>query len=908
MDPAGELDARGVWAMGMIACGYCGGAVDEAGGRYCCYGCRVLGEGGSVARGGHGGASGWWRVGVGVLVSGQTMLLGLAWNLDGSTGPERWWVHGWLMAGALVALGLLGPSLVREACRCARRGRVAVEGLFIVGALAAFAASLQATITGRGAVYYEVVAILVTVHAVGKSLTATARARALEEAGRWEQVFATARRVGATGLEEPVPVEALREGDRIRVGLGGAVVMGGRVARGQAWVQESALTGEALPVVKRAGDWVRAGSVAMDGELEVLVEPSREADGGGRRELEALMRALREARETVEDTMSWGRASRWASWFLPMVLAVALATLALSWGRVGAEAAVYRSLSVVLVACPCALGLSVPLGLWSALSVLATRGVCLRRASAVEALAAVDHVCVDKTGTLTGLEPVLVDFVAAGDEADRQRWLAWMAAVEVRAGGVWGKAFAGVACEARARVEVRDVSWVAGAGVEAEVREEGGTWHRVRVGRRDWAGGEGVDSWEEEAKGTSGDARIGLAVDGTCMGLALLRERRLPGWEELVGRWEAMGCRVEVLSGDAMGRLEAFGCGGRVRCRGGMTPEEKAMRVREIQAGGGRVLFVGDGLNDGLALRAANVGLAVSEGTSAARALADGEVGWGRLDRVVEAMRVARRAMRAVEGSLLFALGYNLLGMGLAAAGVLHPAWAALLMTGSSVVVAWRAVRGAGCADDAAGGRRGGADWVVAGSMAAQAPLAAWLGAMGWVQAAGMAAACLSGAAWILAGTGTHRWWRMSLGMLGTGNLMMLVGWWADAGFGPVMAKGVCLCCQAHHYFEAGGSFPWMWAGMLAGGLPWMREAVSGGRGAWGWAAWFLGMAWLSVAMVAGMAWGGGLVVRWLPPLSPWQFVAAWCGMTLGMLGGMGLACAAVEACRVAWHRRIPGP
>ena len=132
MDPAGELDARGVWAMGMIACGYCGGAVDEAGGRYCCYGCRVLGEGGSVARGGHGGASGWWRVGVGVLVSGQTMLLGLAWNLDGSTGPERWWVHGWLMAGALVALGLLGPSLVREACRCARRGRVAVEGLFIV--------------------------------------------------------------------------------------------------------------------------------------------------------------------------------------------------------------------------------------------------------------------------------------------------------------------------------------------------------------------------------------------------------------------------------------------------------------------------------------------------------------------------------------------------------------------------------------------------------------------------------------------------------------------------------------------------------------------------------------------------------------------------------------------------------
>lgn len=591
-------------------------------------------------------------------------------------------------------------------------------------------------------------------------------------------------------------------------------------------------------------------------------------------------------------------------------------TLAVTWGRWGAETAVYRALSVILVACPCALGLSVPLGLWSALSVMATRGVRLRRASAVEALASVDHVCVDKTGTLTGMEAVLVDFVSEGDAAVRRRWLGWMAAVEVRAGGVWGKAFEDVAREERAGVEVRGVTWVAGAGVEAEAREEGGAWRRVRVGRMEWAGeaergGEGSGAWEQTGRSHEGDARLALAVDGRRVGVATLREHRLPGWEERVGRWEAMGCTVEVLSGDAPGRLEGFRCGGRVRCHGGMTPEAKAGRVREIQSAGGRVLFVGDGFNDGLALGVADVGLAISEGTSAARALADGEVGAGRLDGLVEAMQVARRSMRAVEGSLVFALGYNVLGMGMAAAGVLHPVWAALLMTGSSVVVAWRAVRGAGCVDvgNGAGGGagagpglgwRGWEEWVVAGSFVAQVPLALWLGALGWLQAALMATACVSGAAWVMASGLRGRWGRMTAGMLGTGNLFMLAGWWLDAGMGPVMEKGVCLCCQAHHYFEAGWRLPWMWAGMLMGGLPWMQDVVPRGRGILGWAGWGVGMAGLSVAMVAGMALGGGTAVRALPPMSPWQFVAAWGGMTVGMLLGMGLGCAAMEAVRVA--------
>ncbi len=884
-------------SMGLekqAVCGYCGGAARS--GDFCCYGCRVLAEGGGVARedGGGKAISGWWRVGAGALVSGQSMLLGLAANVDGPDGPGRAWVHGGLFAGACVALGLLGPGLVREACRCAARGRMAVEWLFIVGAMAAMAASVQASVTGRGAVYYEVVSVLVTVHAVGKALTATARSRAMEEAGRLEKVFGTARRVDGNGRGEEMSAASVRAGERIRVGLGEAIPNGGVVVRGTAWVQESALTGELLPVVKRAGDAVRAGGVALDGELEVEV-----TGDGGRGELEALMALLREARDTVEETAAWGRATRWAGWFLPVVLGVAAGTLVLGWERLGPGAAVYRALSVVLVACPCALGLSVPLGLWSALSVLATRGVRLRRASAVERLAGVTHVCVDKTGTLTALEPVLVDFVGVGGEADRRRWLGWMSALEARAGGVWAGAFAGVARDERGKVEVRGVSWVAGAGIEGEAREADGAWRRVRAGRLEWAGTCGEEGMGALAGAGDGDARLAFSVDGEVVGVARVRERRLPCWEERVRSWERMGCCVEVLSGDAPGRLEAFGCGGRVRLNGSMTAEAKAARVREIRAGGGRVLFVGDGLNDGMALRAADVGLAVMEGSATARVLADGEIGAGRLDLVTEALGVSRGALRAVDGSLVFAVGYNVLGMAMAALGVLGPVWAALLMTGSSVVVAWRSVRGARCENgvgDATVGR-GWEEWMIAGSLALQAPMGAWLGAMGVGQALGIGVACVTGAAWVLASGRLGRVGRMTAGMLGPGNLMMLMGWWVDAGFGVVMEKGVCLCCRSHHYFEAGWRVPWMWAGMLAGGLPWMWGMVSRWRG---WIGRGMAAGWLSATMLAGMAWGGGAAVGWLEPMSRWQFVAAWGGMTLGMLAGMGLGCGALEAARVA--------
>ena len=379
------------------------------------------------------------------------------------------------------------------------------------------------------------------------------------------------------------------------------------------------------------------------------------------------------------------------------------------------------------------------------------------------------------------------------------------------------------------------------------------------------------------------------------VGLAALRERAIPGWEAVVERWRALGCGVEVLSGDRQERLEAFGSGGAVVLRGGMRPEMKAERIRQIREAGGVVVFVGDGVNDGPALVAADVGLAVGSGVALAQAVADGTVPSERLGRVADAVEISRRTLSSIRGSFLFAGVYNGLGMVLAAAGVLHPVVAALLMTVSSTVVAWRSVRGplVMCEEGTAGSWEG---WFLAACVVLQIPVGMFLGAADPVRAGAMAAVLLTMAAWMVVSRPRSDEARMVAGMLGTGNLAMLIGWWVDAGWGPVMREGVCLCCRSHAYFEAGGRIPWMWVGMLAGGMPWMRSILR--RQGRGW-RWVLAAVALVLGMLVGMAWGGGTAVRWLVPGSPWQFTLAWAGMTVGMLLGMGLVCVGLEAWRV---------
>ncbi len=618
----------------------------------------------------------WLRIGIGVAVAAQAMVFSLAVNITPAQGAAYWLVHGGLAASAFAVLGFLGRDLVGQAWMALRERRVSIDLLFLVTLAGALAGSLVSTFTGTGSIYYEVVAVLVVVHTLGKMLGARSRVAALRAVAETAERYDRAQVLGADGLIETRPVATLRGGERVVVPPGGAICVDGEVLEGRSYVEEAAMTGEWRPVARGPGERVWAGTQAVDGRLVIAVR----AGGGGRR-LDAVLAAVTAAR--LAPSRLQAQADRLMRWFLPVVAAVSAATFA-GWCWAGPwERALFNAMAVLLVACPCAMGLATPVAVWGGLARLARLGIVARSGDFLEALARVDTVCFDKTGTLSE-SAVAVEkwnFEQGWREPGRQAWL--KAKVSAAENGLQHPVARALAAEGGAGGETGlTVRVEPGRGVEATWVENGAI-RTLRAGEPAWAGA-------ETGTGPGDGKRIAVVVDGAPAATILLGERWRIGLKDTLEGLRAEGVEVEVLTGDPHppAGLDA-------PVRSGMTPEDKAERVMELGREGRTVLFAGDGLNDASAMGAAAAALAVRGGSDLARAAAMATCAGDDLRMLPEAVRVARRVVRGVRGNLLFASAYNLAGMALAASGHLHPVAAALLMVGSSVAVAVRALRSA---------------------------------------------------------------------------------------------------------------------------------------------------------------------------------------------------------------------
>ena len=908
-------------------CSYCSAPVAGAGlaGRpwpgtpaaaYCCYGCLSLGEAdrqADTAPAAGGKLDGLAvRLGVGVLVAGQGMIFGLALNLhDDVPAAVRAAAQGVILLGTLLVVGLLGGSLVRTTWADLRRGRLTTEALFVVTLLGALGASLHAHLTGRGAIYYEVVAVLLVVYTVGRLVGARARAAAVAGSRAWAGQLDTVRLVDEKGRTRVVPVGEVRPGDVAEVYPGESIPVDGVIRSGEGFVSEAPVSGEPFPVVRRPGDRVLAGCTSFDAAFRVEATAA-----GTARQVDRLLAAVEAARD---QPMSFqGQADRLAAAFLPLVIVTALGTFGY-WAFLtdaGYEAGLLNAMSVLLVACPCALGLATPVVVWSALGRLAERGLVVRSGDAVERLAGVDRVLFDKTGTLTDDRFALVDVMVA-DGWDRATVLGWVAAVEAHSRHPLARAFAGTA---PAAVAVTGLRAVPGCGVEATVETQGGR-RFVQVGRLGRAdkdpsprppppGGEG-----EKDRGTSvllplppggrgpgggvcPDAhRVAVLIDGKLVAVAVVAERLRDATPEALAEFRRLGLPVEVLTGDAPGRAEALGL---PPARAGLLPDDKRGYVEELADAGGKPLVVGDGINDAAALAAGHVGLALASGTDLAVGAADATLYHGDLRVLPWAVELSRAAVRAVRRNLFRAVLYNSVGMALAAAGVLHPVVAAVLMVASSLSLLFTATRfgvpeHCTVALTGTGGftpparqdrpeRRPLAGAVVHGlALALQGVVLLLL--LDGLPVAVPAAFAVAG---LVVGVGWLRWASiphaldMAAGMLTLGNLGMLLGWWADAGFGPLHDCGCTACVEA----AGGGHGLGMWAGMLVGAnaaMLWLGRRPVPRRG-YHVPAMFTGG---NVGMVLGMLAGG-----WAAGLLPAESVPAaaglaFAGMSVGMIGGM---------------------
>jgi heavy metal translocating P-type ATPase len=625
------------------------------------------------------------RLAVGAFIAANTMTASLAFNLSEVTPRARLAGHLLILAATLVTVVLLGWPLLRAAGRELRAGRLTLEAMFLLGIGGALGASLLATLRGEGAVYYEIVSILLVVYSLGQMVAGVAQQRALAAAAAWAPAAVTCQVETAGGTYRTVAVAEVQPGDVVLVPPGAAIPVDGEVVAGEAFVREAELTGEPLAVVRRVGDRVFAGTHCLDATLKV-----RATAPGTARRLDAIVGAVEQARALP--TRLERAADRAIRWLLPAVVVVAVGTL-VAWSHLASwDVGLFNAMAVLLVACPCALGLATPLAVWVALGRMAARGVVVRAGEVVERLAGVDTAVLDKTGTLTEATATLVDLVVEGDTgAARGRALALLAAVERASGHPLASAFGGGEAGSSTGMVVISARLLPAVGVEARVRVAAAAQELlVRVGRPEVLVDQGQGGVLANLRGRlRGEGReVALLVDGHLVALARLAERLRASWPAALAQFARLGVRTVVMTGDGAARARLVAAD---EVLAALSPEEKLQRVRALQSAGRRVLFVGDGVNDAAAMAAAHVSIAVAGGAELAVEVGAASWSGGDLTALPAALEQARATVQLIRSNLAFAAAYNLAGVGLAAAGLLHPVTAALLMTCSSLMVTWRA-------------------------------------------------------------------------------------------------------------------------------------------------------------------------------------------------------------------------
>jgi len=584
----------------------------------------------------------------------------------------RWPVEALL--AALAAFGA-GSGFFRRAAVQAWSGSTSMDTLIALGAAVTWGFALCEGLQGAAHPPFETAAGLVAFLLTGKLLEAKAKHRAT---GSLEALLklapATALRLGPDGAETEVPTRLLQPGDRVRVKPGSAAPVDGVVLAGRAEVEEALLTGEPLPVPKGPGDAVIAGALVHGGALELRA--SSTGQGTWLAQLARQVAQAQGSRAPAQDL-----ADRVSAVFVPAILALSALTLAGWWWHTGALALAWRpAVTLLVIACPCALGLATPVAMAAALGTAARNGLLVRDAAAMEALARITDLAFDKTGTLTQGRPTLL--AVTGPDPDRV--LQWAAALERDSEHPVARGIRSAAA-GQAPLPVERFSAHPGLGVAGCV-----AGRELKLGNAAFLG------LELPAAPEHGVA-VGLAEGATLLGTLVLADAQRPEARAAVAALTAQGLRLHLFSGDRAEAAQALGAQLGIRdVQGGCSPEAKRGHIQRLQAEGAVVAFVGDGVNDGPALAQADAGISLP-GLEAAQAAAPLNLLREGLEPLLRARRLALRTRRVIRENLAWAFGYNLVLVPLAALNLLDrfggPMLAGAAMGLSSLTVVLNALR-----------------------------------------------------------------------------------------------------------------------------------------------------------------------------------------------------------------------
>ena len=638
-----------------------------------------------------------FRLGVACTVPLALLALGRGAGWLGEW-PDAVW-FGWVMWALATPVQIVtGRSFYAGGLRSLRAGGANMDVLVALGSSVAYVYSLAVLLLPDldGPLHFMTAAMIITLIRLGKLLEARARRRTTGAIrGLLDLAPETARLLREDG-EVEVPVASVAPGDRVSVRPGDRIPVDGVIESGHAAVDMSAFTGEPLPVDSGPGDEVLGGAISRDGAL-IVRATAVGADS-------ALARITRQVERAQEGKAPVQRlADRVAAVFVPVIIAVALLAFAAWWILGGAFLpALMRLVAVLVVACPCALGLATPTAVVVGTGLGARHGILFRDAASLERTRDVNLLLVDKTGTITEGRPAVTDWaVAPASPVGEDELRRLVAAAEAPSEHPVARALAGDTPPDRAD----DFSATPGKGVEATV-----DGRRVRVGRVDWIiGDEALPphlAERREELAADGKTILAVAVDGVCAGLVGLSDTVREGAYAAVAGLEARGIDVIMLTGDAREAADAVArAAGINQAEASVTPDEKAAFVKEFRADCAVVGMVGDGVNDAPALAAADVGFAMGHGSDIAIEAADVTLVRGDLMDVLLAIRLSRHTMDTIRQNLFWAFCYNLLLVPVAAGALhglssapallreFHPVLAAAAMAASSVTVVLNSLR-----------------------------------------------------------------------------------------------------------------------------------------------------------------------------------------------------------------------
>jgi Cu+-exporting ATPase len=623
---------------------------------------------------------------------------------------------------ALASFVQFGPGLqfYRGAWNQMKVGQSNMDTLVSLGSTTAFSYSMWALLSGHsGHLYFMEAAAIITLISVGHWIEARVSSRAANSLKALMHLApTTARRIDARGGEQEVPIGELNPGDVVVLKAGDRIPTDGEVTQGTSVVDESMLTGESMPVEKTPGATLYAGTANQSSRILMRVTSTGEETA-----LSQIIAAVQRAQSSRANIQRLG--DRVSNVFVPIVVLIAIAS-ALWWGLfpeharqltsllsaylwtphvpdTALAAALVTAAAVLIIACPCAMGLATPAAIMAGANAAARRGILIRDGVAIEKAGTITAIAFDKTGTLTEGRPKVVAQQTFPNEFLADLAVAQAEALAASLGAMSNHPLSkAIADHYAARLKIDSFTEHSGRGVSALFQS-----HRVQLGALRWLAEEGTpvecaaafaDEWMSR-----GSSIVGVSVHRRLIAVFALRDTLKPGARELIqrlGKTSGPGdLGIYIVSGDTektvraiADELELSRCT-RTGVFAGVRPEQKASLVKELQQRGERVAFVGDGINDAPALEQADLGIAVSRASDVAREAADIILLRSEIDAIPESLGIARATLRTIKQNLFWAFFYNALGIPLAALGFMSPVLCAAAMGVSDLVVIGNALR-----------------------------------------------------------------------------------------------------------------------------------------------------------------------------------------------------------------------